>query len=48
MIRVLLADDDGLVRAGMSMIIETADDISIVGEATTGREAIEMASSTLR
>lgn len=44
MIRVLLADDDGLVRAGMSMIIETADDISIVGEATTGREAIEMAS----
>jgi DNA-binding NarL/FixJ family response regulator len=43
MIRVLLADDDGLVRAGMSMIIETADDITVVGEATTGREAAELA-----
>jgi len=43
MIRVLLADDDGLVRTGMSMIIETTDDISVVGEATTGAEAIDMA-----
>ena len=43
MIRVLLADDDDLVRAGMSMIIETADDITVVGEATTGTEAVEAA-----
>jgi DNA-binding NarL/FixJ family response regulator len=42
MIRVLLADDDGLVRAGMSMIIDTADDIDVVGEAATGSEAFEM------
>jgi DNA-binding NarL/FixJ family response regulator len=44
MIRVLLADDDGLVRSGMSMIIESADDIAVVGEAANGAEAIEMAS----
>ncbi|MCP5027895.1 MAG: response regulator transcription factor [Actinomycetia bacterium] len=43
MIRVLLADDDGLVRAGMSMIAETTDDITVVGEAATGSEAVEMA-----
>ncbi len=42
MIRVLLADDDGLVRGGMSMIIESADDITVVGEATSGPEAVEM------
>lgn len=42
MIRVLLADDDGLVRGGMSMIIESTDDITVVGEATTGPEAVEM------
>lgn len=42
MIRVLLADDDGLVRGGMSMIIESTDDITVVGEATTGLEAVEM------
>ena len=43
MIRVLLADDDGLVRGGMSMIIDTTDDITVVGEAATGSEAVEMA-----
>ncbi len=43
MIRVLLADDDGLVRGGMSMIIESADDITVIGEATSGPEAVEMA-----
>lgn len=43
MIRVLLADDDGLVRGGMSMIIESTDDISVVGEATSGTEAVEIA-----
>ncbi len=43
MIRVLLADDDGLVRGGMSMIIESTDDITVVGEATSGPEAVELA-----
>lgn len=40
MIRVLLADDDELVRAGMSMIIENTDDVTVVGEASTGRDAV--------
>jgi DNA-binding NarL/FixJ family response regulator len=39
-IRVLLADDDDLVRAGMSMIIDGTDDITVVGEASGGREAV--------
>lgn len=43
MIRVLLADDDELLRAGLAMIIEQADDIEIVGEASTGTEAITRA-----
>jgi len=43
MIRVLLADDDALVRGGMSMIIESTEDITVVGEATTGPEAAEIA-----
>lgn len=44
MIRVLIADDDGLVRGGISMMIESTDDITVVGEATSGAEAIELAS----
>ena len=43
MIRVLLADDDDLVRAGLAMLIDTADDIEVVGEAATGTEAIAQA-----
>jgi len=43
MIRVLIADDDGLVRAGISMIIESTEDISVIGEATNGTEAVDMA-----
>ncbi len=40
MIRVLLVDDDDLVRVGMSMIIENTDDITVVGEASNGTQAI--------
>jgi DNA-binding NarL/FixJ family response regulator len=40
-IRVLLADDD-LLRAGVTMLLESADDIEVVGEAATGREAVEL------
>ncbi len=43
MIRVVLADDDALVRGGISMIIESADDISVAGEASDGAEAVELA-----
>jgi DNA-binding NarL/FixJ family response regulator len=36
MIRVLLADDHGLVRTGLSSLLGTAADIEIVGEAADG------------
>ena len=41
MIRVLLVDDQALVRAGFRMILDAEDDLDVVGEATDGREAIE-------
>ena len=41
MIRVLLVDDQALVRAGFRMILDAEPDIDVVGEATDGREAIE-------
>src|SRR5262249_3554912 len=37
-IRVLLVDDDALVRAGLSMLLAGADDVRVVGEASDGRE----------
>jgi DNA-binding NarL/FixJ family response regulator len=46
-IRVLLADDQSLVRAGFRMILQAEPDIEIVGEAGDGREAIAQA-ATLR
>ena len=41
MIRVLLVDDDPLVRAGLAMIIATATDMQVMGEAGDGEEAID-------
>ncbi len=41
--RVLRADDQGLVRAGFRMILEAQDDLTVVGEAGDGREAVEIA-----
>jgi len=40
MIRVLLADDQSLVRAGFRMILKAETDVDVVGEAADGREAI--------
>ena len=40
-IRVLVIDDEALVRAGLRMILESADDISVVGEAEDGADAVE-------
>ena len=40
MIRVLIADDQALVRAGFRMILDAEEDIDVVGEATDGHEAI--------
>ncbi len=43
MIRILLADDHGLVRQGFSMILGAEADMEVVGQAGNGREAVEMA-----
>jgi DNA-binding NarL/FixJ family response regulator len=45
-IRVLLADDQALVRAGFRVLVESAPDLEVVGEASTGQEAVELAAST--
>lgn len=42
MIRVALADDQELVRAGFRLILELEDDIEVVGEAADGRAALEV------
>ena len=42
MIRVLLADDQGLVRAGFRMILGAEADLEVVGEAADGLEAVEL------
>ena len=39
-IRVLLADDHAVVRAGLKSVLASARDISVVGEVDTGREAV--------
>jgi DNA-binding NarL/FixJ family response regulator len=41
MIRVLLADDQSLVRAGFRMILRAEPDIDVVGEASDGQQAVE-------
>jgi DNA-binding NarL/FixJ family response regulator len=43
MIRVVLADDQALVRAGFASLLEAETDISVVGEAADGEEAIRIA-----
>ena len=43
MITVLLADDHALVRRGFRRMLEDDPDISVVGEASTGAEAVELA-----
>jgi len=40
-IRVLLADDQTLVRSGLRMIVDAQPDLEVVGEAADGRQAIE-------
>jgi DNA-binding NarL/FixJ family response regulator len=40
-IRVLIADDQALMRGGFRMILDAQDDIEVVGEAIDGRDAIE-------
>ncbi|MFD5621631.1 response regulator [Streptomyces yangpuensis] len=44
-IRVVIADDEPLIRAGIRMILNSAPDIEVVAEAANGREAVELARS---
>jgi DNA-binding NarL/FixJ family response regulator len=41
-IRVLLADDQALLREAFAALLDAADDIAVVGEATDGRRAVEL------
>ena len=43
--RVLLVDDHGLMRQGLRAILESEEDVLVVGEAASGREAVELARS---
>ncbi len=43
MIRVAVADDQALVRAGFSVLLRSADDVHVVGEAADGLEAVALA-----
>jgi DNA-binding NarL/FixJ family response regulator len=45
MIRVLVADDHPIVRSGIVALLQTAADVEVVGEASTGLEAVELARS---
>lgn len=44
-IRVLLADDHKLMRAGLRLVVDQQEDLSVVGEADDGRQAVELAKS---
>ena len=41
-IRVLVADDHGIVRKGLRFVLERQDDLEVIGEARDGREAVRI------
>ena len=43
MIRILIADDQSLVRTGFRMILEAEEDMEVVGEAADGAQAVDSA-----
>jgi RNA polymerase sigma factor (sigma-70 family) len=45
LVRVLVADDQALVRAGFRVLVDSAPDLEVVGEAGDGLEAVELARS---
>ena len=48
MIRVLLADDEELVRTGLRMILDAEPDITVVGDAADGADAVDPGRSSLQ
>jgi Response regulator containing CheY-like receiver domain and AraC-type DNA-binding domain len=42
-IRVLIADDQAMIRSGLRLILEDQPDITVVGEAANGAEAVTLA-----
>ena len=42
-IRVLIADDQALIRAGFRVLVDSADDLNVVGEASDGEQAVSLA-----
>jgi DNA-binding NarL/FixJ family response regulator len=44
-IRVLLADDQALIRAGFRVLIDAAGDLEVIGEAVDGQQAVDLARS---
>jgi DNA-binding NarL/FixJ family response regulator len=44
-IRVVVADDQGMVRSGFSVLLNAQEDIEVIGEAVNGREAIAQAAA---
>src|SRR5690242_1109251 len=46
MIRVLIVDDQALIRAGFEMLIDTAEDLEVVGTASDGADAVALAART--
>lgn len=45
-VRVLLVDDEALIRTGLRLLLSGSDDIEVVGEAADGRQAIQAAAHT--
>ena len=45
-IRVVLADDQALIRAGFRLLIDAAPDLTVVGEASNGGQAVEVVRAT--
>jgi DNA-binding NarL/FixJ family response regulator len=43
MIKILIADDHGIVRTGLKLLFERVTDMAVVGEAADGREAVRLA-----